>query len=204
MTSEEIHLNDALEAAGTEVVESDLGEFIQQLRKEPPFHFVFPCMHVKRDEINKLFQDNIQSRDTDNPAELTMIAREYLRQKYLDADMGITGANFIVAQDGMISVTENEGNSRLSAAMPKIHLVLVGIEKVVPRLEDLALFLPMPPPRAPGNRSRATTRNMRDRARRKIPTVRSSSTSLLITTARNCSPTPNTAMRFTACVAARV
>lgn len=143
MTSEEIHLNDALEAAGTEVVESDLGEFIQQLRKEPPFHFVFPCMHVKRDEINKLFQDNIQSRDTDNPAELTMIAREYLRQKYLDADMGITGANFIVAQDGMISVTENEGNSRLSAAMPKIHLVLVGIEKVVPRLEDLALFLPM-------------------------------------------------------------
>lgn len=143
MTSEEIHLNEALEAAGKEVVESDLGEFIQQLRKEPPFHFVFPCMHVKRDEINTLFQKNIHSRDTNNPEDLTMIAREYLRQKYIDADMGITGANFIVAQDGMISVTENEGNSRLSAAMPKIHLVLVGIEKVVPRLEDLALFLPM-------------------------------------------------------------
>ena len=143
MTSEEIHLNDALEATGTEVVESDLGEFIQQLRAEPPFHFVFPCMHVKRDEINALFQKNIRSRDTNDPAELTMIAREYLRQKYVDADMGITGANFIVAQDGMVSVTENEGNSRLSAALPKIHLVLVGIEKVVPRLEDLALFLPM-------------------------------------------------------------
>lgn len=143
MTSEEIHLNEALIEAGTEVVESDLGEFIQQLRKEPPFHFVFPCMHVKRDEINRLFQENIHSRDTNNPEELTMIAREYLRRKYIEADMGITGANFIVARDGMISVTENEGNSRLSAAMPKIHLVLVGIEKVVPRLEDLALFLPM-------------------------------------------------------------
>ncbi len=143
MTSEEIHLNDALGAAGYKVVESDLGEFIQQLKKEPPYHFVFPCMHLMRDEISALFEKELGSAKTDSPEELTMIARRFMRSQYIEADMGISGANFIVAETGMISITENEGNARLTTALPRIHVALVGIEKVLPRLADLALFLPM-------------------------------------------------------------
>ncbi|HEV7866690.1 MAG TPA: LutB/LldF family L-lactate oxidation iron-sulfur protein [Chthoniobacteraceae bacterium] len=143
MTSEEIHLNEALEQDGYEVVESDLGEFIQQLKHEPPYHFVFPCMHLKRDEISALFEKELGSAPTDSPEELTMIARRFLRRQYLKADLGISGANFIVAETGMISITENEGNARLTTAMPRIHIALVGIEKVIPKLADLALLLPM-------------------------------------------------------------
>ncbi len=143
MTGEEIHLNEALEAAGIEVVESDLGEFIVQLRHEPPYHIVFPAMHLTRGEIRDTFQKALGDAPSDNPEELTMVARRVLRKKYLAADVGITGANFAVAETGMISVTENEGNARLTGALPKTLITLVGIEKVVPRLEDLALFLPM-------------------------------------------------------------
>ena len=143
MTSEEIHLNDALEQAGYGVVESDLGEFIQQLRKEAPYHFVFPCMHVKREAISELFTKHLGTAPTDSPEELTMIARRHLRQLYVDADIGITGANFLVAETGQISITENEGNARLTAALPRIHIALSGIEKVVSNLDDLAVLLPM-------------------------------------------------------------
>ncbi len=143
MTSEEIHLNDALEKEGFSVVESDLGEFIVQLRHEAPFHIVFPAMHLTRHEISDLFTKELGSEKTDQPEELTMIARRVLRQKYIQADVGITGANFAIAETGMISVTENEGNARLTGALPKTMITLVGIEKVIPRLEDLALFLPM-------------------------------------------------------------
>ncbi|MEA3208796.1 MAG: L-lactate dehydrogenase complex protein LldF [Chthoniobacter sp.] len=143
MTSEEIHLNAALEKEGYEVVESDLGEFIQQLLHEPPYHFVFPCMHLKRDEISAVFEKELGSAPTDSPEELTMIARRFMRRHYLNADMGISGANFIVAETGMISITENEGNARLATAMPRLHVALIGIEKVVPKLADLALLLPM-------------------------------------------------------------
>ena len=143
MTSEEIHLNDALEEIGLKVVESDLGELIVQLRKEAPYHIVFPSMHLTRDEINVLFQHELGSADTNDPEELTMIARRALRSKYLTADIGITGANFAIAETGMISITENEGNARLTAALPKTMISLIGIEKVLPKLADLALFLPM-------------------------------------------------------------
>ncbi|NBP79664.1 iron-sulfur cluster-binding protein [bacterium] len=143
MTSEEIHLNAALEEEGFGVVESDLGEFIQQLRGEPPYHFVFPCMHVRREEISRLFQDNLGTAPTDSPEELTMIARDHMRQLYVDADVGITGANFLVAETGQISITENEGNARLTAALPRMHIALVGIEKVVANLDDLSVLLPM-------------------------------------------------------------
>ncbi len=143
MTAEEIHLNDAMEKAGYEVVESDLGEFIVQLRHEPPYHIVFPAMHLTRDEISDLFQRELGSAPTREPEELTMIARRALRRKYITADIGITGANFAIAETGMISITENEGNARLTAALPKTMISLLGIEKVLPRLEDLALFLPM-------------------------------------------------------------
>jgi len=143
MTSEEIHLNAALEEAGYGVVESDLGEFIQQLRGEPPYHFVFPCMHVRRDEISDLFGKHLGTEPTDSPEELTMIARRHLRRLYVEADVGITGANFLVAETGQISITENEGNARLTAALPRIHIAIAGIEKLVARLDDLAVLLPM-------------------------------------------------------------
>jgi len=100
-------------------------------------------MHLKREEISALFQQELGSAKTDSPEELTMIARRALRRHYLDAGMGITGGNFIVAETGMISITENEGNARLATALPRIHVALVGIEKIVPRLADLALLLPM-------------------------------------------------------------
>jgi L-lactate dehydrogenase complex protein LldF len=135
MTSEEIHLNHALEHEGFEVVESDLGEFIVQLRKEAPYHIVFPAMHLTRGDIKELFNRELKSNSSDNPEELTMVARRVLRQKYIHADVGFTGANFAIA--------ENEGNARLTAALPKTMVTLLGIEKVLPRLEDLALFLPL-------------------------------------------------------------
>ena len=143
MTSEEIHLNEALEKEGYRVVESDLGEFIVQLRHETPYHFVLPCMHLRRDEISATFEKELKSAPTNDPEELTAIARRFMRQEFCRADLGIGGANFLVAETGMISITENEGNARLTAALPKIHVALVGIEKILPKLEDLALFLPM-------------------------------------------------------------
>lgn len=143
MTAEEIHLNEALEKVGIEVVESDLGEFIVQLREEPPYHIVFPAMHLRRGQISAVFQRKLGSEATDEPEALTMIARRVLREKYLRADVGLTGCNFAVAETGMVSITENEGNARLTAALPKTMISLLGIEKVVPRLEDLALLLPM-------------------------------------------------------------
>jgi L-lactate dehydrogenase complex protein LldF len=143
MTAEEIDLNDALEHAGCTVFESDLGEYIVQLRKEKPYHIVFPSMHLTREEISLLFEKELGSAPTHSPEELTMIARGVMRKHYCVADMGISGANFAVAETGMISITENEGNARLGTALPKIHLAILGIEKLVPRLEDLALFLPM-------------------------------------------------------------
>ena len=143
MTSEEIHLNEALERDGLEVVETDLGEYICQLRKEPPFHFVFPCMHLKRDAISDVFEQQLGSAPSQSPEELTMVARRALRQKYLEADIGISGGNFLIAETGQVSITENEGNARLCTSLPPVHIALVGIEKVLPRLADLALFLPL-------------------------------------------------------------
>ncbi len=143
MTGEEIHINEALEEAGYEVVESDLGEYICQLRKEAPYHFVFPAMHLTRGEISQTFTKELGSAPTNSPEELTMIARRVLREKYIKADIGISGANFAIAETGMISITENEGNARLTCALPKTHIALMGIEKLLPKLSDLALFLPM-------------------------------------------------------------
>jgi L-lactate dehydrogenase complex protein LldF len=143
MTAEEIQLNEALEQAGLNVVENDLGEFIVQLRHEAPYHIVFPSMHLTRGEISELFERELGSAPTNDPEELTMIARRVLRKKYLTADIGITGANFAIAETGMISITENEGNARLTAALPRTMITLLGIEKVLPKLADLALFLPM-------------------------------------------------------------
>ena len=143
MTSEEVHLNAALRKNGYEVVESDLGEYIVELAGGGPYHFVFPAMHLTRGEISALFEKELGTAPTSDPEELTMIARKVLRQVYCTADMGISGANFAVAETGMISITENEGNARLTTSLPKIHVAIMGIEKVLPKLSDLALFLPM-------------------------------------------------------------
>jgi L-lactate dehydrogenase complex protein LldF len=143
MTSEEIHLNPALMDAGYGVVESDLGEYIVQLRGETPYHLVFPAMHLTRNEISDTFTEQLGTLPSDSPEALTMIARDKLRTQYLGADVGISGANFAIAETGMISITENEGNARLTTSVPRVHIALLGIEKVLPRLSDLALFLPM-------------------------------------------------------------
>ncbi len=143
MTTEEIHLNDALEATGIHVVETDLGEYICQIRGEPPYHIVTPVMHLTKEDIARDFHEKLGVPLTDSAEELTMIARRKLRQEFLSADMGITGGNFAVADTGMIAITENEGNARLSFSLPRIHVAIVGIEKLIPRVEDLALFWPL-------------------------------------------------------------
>ncbi len=143
MTTEEIHLNENLEKIGVEVWESDLGELIVQLNNEKPYHIVTPAMHKSKEEISRLFHDKLKAPLTNNAEELTMIARRHLREVYLTSGIGITGANFLIADPGAIVVTENEGNARLSMACPPVHVVIAGIEKMLPRLADLSLFLPL-------------------------------------------------------------
>lgn len=143
MATEEIHLNEFLEQHAVTPVESDLGEYIVQLRHETPYHIVTPVMHLTKEDIDLTFHEKLGTPTGSTAEGLAMTARRVLRNEYLTADMGITGANFIVAETGMVSITENEGNARLSSSVPRIHVALCGIEKVIPRLEDLALFLPM-------------------------------------------------------------
>ncbi len=143
MVTEEIHLNDYLESKGIESVETDLGEYIQQLDGEPPYHIVTPAMHKSKEDVAKLFAEKLGVPGGLSPEELTLVARKKLRAKYVQAEVGVTGANFIIADIGAIAVTENEGNARLSCAFPKTHIVVVGIEKVIPSIHDLALFWPL-------------------------------------------------------------
>jgi L-lactate dehydrogenase complex protein LldF len=143
MVTEEIHLNDFLEKQGIESVETDLGEYIQQLDGEPPYHIVTPAMHKSKEDVAKLFAEKLGTDPKATPEQLTLTARKILRDKYVQAEVGVTGANFIIADIGGIAVTENEGNARLSCSMPKTHIVIAGIEKVIPSLTDLALFWPL-------------------------------------------------------------
>ncbi len=143
MVTEEIHLNDYLEKQGIESVETDLGEYIQQLDGEPPYHIVTPAMHKSKEDVARLFADKLGTDPKSTPEQLTLTARKVLREKYVQAEVGVTGANFIIADIGGIAVTENEGNARLSCSMPKTHIVIAGIEKVIPSLTDLGLFWPL-------------------------------------------------------------
>ena len=143
MVTEEIHLNHYLETIGIESVETDLGEYIQQLDGEPPYHIVTPAMHKSKEDVAKLFADKLGTPGGLSPEELTLVARVKLREKYVQAEVGVTGANFILADIGAIAVTENEGNARLSCAFPKTHIVVVGIEKMLPSIHDLPLFWPL-------------------------------------------------------------
>lgn len=143
MVTEEIHLNDFLEKQGIESVETDLGEYIQQLADEPPYHIVTPAMHKSREDIARLFSDKLNTRPDLSANQLTLVARDVLREKYIKAEIGITGANFLIADIGGVAISENEGNARLSNAFPKTHIVVTGIEKVIPSMTDLALFWPL-------------------------------------------------------------
>lgn len=142
MLTEECGLNLHLEAKGIEVVDTDLGERIVQLRNEPPSHIIMPAIHLKRGEIGELFHTEMDAPEgLDDPDALTSIAREDLRARFLAADAGITGVNFAVAETGSFVVVTNEGNADLGTALPRLHIACVGLEKIVPRAQDLAPFL---------------------------------------------------------------
>ena len=143
MVTEEVHLNSELEKNGIESVETDLGEYIQQLDGEAPYHIVTPAMHKNKEDVAKLFHEKLGTPINLTPEQLTLVARDILREKYVEAEIGVTGANFIISDIGAIAITENEGNARLTCAYPKTHIVIVGIEKVIPSLTDLGLFWPL-------------------------------------------------------------
>jgi L-lactate dehydrogenase complex protein LldF len=140
MTTEEIHLNEFLEEKGIETVETDLGEYIVQLAGQKPYHIVTPAMHMSKKDVSDLFVEKLGTPPTDDAQELTLTARHLLRKKYLQTEIGITGGNFLIADVGGIAITENEGNARMSTAFPKVHIAIVGIEKVIPKFEQLDLF----------------------------------------------------------------
>jgi L-lactate dehydrogenase complex protein LldF len=150
MVSEECALNDALEGAGIDVVETDLGEYILQLAHEPPSHIIAPVIHKGRDEVSDLFAEKHRLPRKTDIGELTREAREMLRAHFLSADMGITGANFIVAETGSTLIVTNEGNGRMATTLPRVHVAITGIEKVVPTLEDVATLLRLLPRSATG------------------------------------------------------
>ncbi|MEP6514321.1 MAG: LUD domain-containing protein, partial [Parafilimonas sp.] len=126
-----------------ESVETDLGEYIQQLDNEPPYHIVTPAMHKSKEDVARLFAEKLGVPEGLTPAQITQVAREKLREKYVQAEAGISGANFLIADIGAIAVTENEGNARLSCSWPKTHIVVAGIEKMIPSLTNLALLWPL-------------------------------------------------------------
>lgn len=144
MVTEEIHLAPALEKIGVTVWETDLGEFIVQLRNEPPYHIVTPAMHLTRRQIADLFRDKLGENVEDaDPGRLVAAARVALRRAFFSAEMGISGANFLVADSGMVALSTNEGNGRLTTTVPPIHVVVTGIEKAIPRMSDLAALWPV-------------------------------------------------------------
>jgi L-lactate dehydrogenase complex protein LldF len=137
MATEEIHLNEALEEGGVEVVETDLGEYVVQLASDRPSHIILPIIHKTREDVGRLMQEKMGVPYSDEPRTLAGYARDRLRQEFLAADMGITGANFGVVEDGTICLVTNEGNGRMVTTLPRVHVALMGIEKLLPTLRDL-------------------------------------------------------------------
>jgi len=155
MVAEEIGLNKALEEAGIDAVESDLGEYIVQLAGETPSHITAPALHRSKESIGRLFAEKLGIKYTDDPHELTMIARKVLRKRFIEAEFGISGANFLIADTGHVIVVENESNARLGAALPEVFIAVTGIEKVLPNLKDAAPILDLLPRSATGQRASA-------------------------------------------------
>jgi L-lactate dehydrogenase complex protein LldF len=152
MATEEIHLNAALELEGLAPVETDLGEWIIQLAHETPSHIVVPAIHKSKQQIARLFSEKLGIPPTDDVAVLTSTARRILRQRFAEAEIGISGVNFGVAETGTILILENEGNIRLTTSLPKTHIALMGIEKVIPGFADLDVFLKLLPRSGTGQR----------------------------------------------------
>jgi L-lactate dehydrogenase complex protein LldF len=142
MLTEECGLNPFLEANGIEVVDTDLGERIVQLRNEPPSHIVLPAIHIKKEEVGETFHEHLGTEaGASDPKYLTEAARQNLRDKFLAGEVGITGVNFAIAETGGFVVCTNEGNADLGASLPRVHIACMGIEKLIPRFEDLAVFI---------------------------------------------------------------
>jgi len=157
MLSEEIGLNQALQAAGLEVVETDLGEWIVQLRGEHPAHIITPAVHLTRADVGRTFQEKLGLPYSDDVQVLTAAARKSLRQVFFEAEIGLTGANFGVVESGQICLVSNEGNARMVSTLPPVHIALLGIERLVPTLQDLALMLTLLPRAASGLKSTVYT-----------------------------------------------
>lgn len=143
MTTEEINLNQALQKAKIDVLETDLGEFIVQLAGEKPYHIVTPAMHKSKEDVAKLFAEKLGTSEDASIEELTNIVRQKLRKDFQNADVGISGANFLIADIGAIGLTENEGNGLMCISFPKTHIVVAGIEKLIPSIKNLDLFWPL-------------------------------------------------------------
>ncbi len=141
MATEEAGLNHALEAAGLHPLETDLGEFIAQMSHEAPSHIIMPIVHKTREQVSELFVRELHIKPTDDPAALTAAAREYMRPRFLKADMGITGCNFAIAETGTLCIVTNEGNGRMCSSVPRVHVITVGIEKVIESVEDFGTLL---------------------------------------------------------------
>src|ERR671935_1585067 len=141
MATEEMHLNEALEAIGVTPVETDLGEYIIQLAHERPSHIIAPAIHKTKGQVAELFARELKREVAADPEVLTRIARAELREKFLRADIGITGANFGVAETGTVVLVTNEGNGRMVTSLPRVHVAVMGVEKVVPSMTDLMVFL---------------------------------------------------------------
>jgi len=143
MATEEIELNHKLEEENIESVETDLGEYIVQIANEKPYHIITPAMHKSKENIAQLFNEKFNTPPDSTPEEITAFVRDLLREKFTNAEIGISGANFIIADIGAIALTENEGNALMSVSFPKIHIVIAGIDKVIPSVKDLGLLWPV-------------------------------------------------------------
>ncbi|WP_427126792.1 LutB/LldF family L-lactate oxidation iron-sulfur protein [Priestia megaterium] len=142
MVTEEIHMNTALEELGCEVIETDLGEYILQVDDhDPPSHIVAPALHKNKEQIRDVFQEKLSYKKTEKPEELALHAREMLRKEFLSADIGITGCNFAIAESGSISLVTNEGNARLTTALPKTQITVMGMERIVPTFEEFEVLV---------------------------------------------------------------
>lgn len=161
MVSEEIGLNHALEAAGHRVVETDLGEYIIQLRGERPAHIITPAVHLKRAQVAQLFHERLGIPYTEDIPTLTDTARKVLREVFLTADVGISGVNFGVVENGALTIVTNEGNGRMCTTMPRVHIALMGMERLAPTLDDFALFLSLLPRSATGQKLSVYTQLLR-------------------------------------------
>ena len=162
MVTEEINLNLALEAQGIRVVETDLGEFIVQLRGEKPSHIITPALHLTRQDVGRIFEKELDVKYTEDIPSMTNIARKVLREVFLTADVGVTGANFAIAEEGAICLVTNEGNGRMVTTLPHVHIALIGMERIVPNLDDVALMLSLLPRSATGQKLSVYTQIVRN------------------------------------------